>query len=51
MIWRKQTIIRNCSVWTLADSIHPAFHVGNTGSNPAGDAQLLDFMLSFDSHP
>ena len=34
------TIVRDYSVQTLADRYHPAFHVGNTGSNLVGEASL-----------
>jgi hypothetical protein len=39
--FRGLTIVRNCSAWTLADSFHPAFHAGNSGSNPVWEAKIF----------
>jgi hypothetical protein len=43
MVWGGPTTVRNCSMRTLADGFHSAFHVGNTGSNPVEDAKSFRF--------
>ena len=41
------TIVQDCSAWTLADSFHPAFHVGNTGfKSPLRESKILSFGTS-----